>query len=68
MISDTDLAFLQLHLERHYGLKAERCLPGALKIAATDNAFHPVRTDCAPCAGMACPGCGTPCTISSARR
>ena len=43
VISDTDLAFLQLHLERHYGLKAERCLPGALKIAATDNAFHPVR-------------------------
>ena len=43
IISDTDLAFLQLHLERHYGLKAERCLPGALKIAATDNAFHPVR-------------------------
>lgn len=29
VISDTDLAFLQLHLERHYGLKAERCLPGA---------------------------------------
>ena len=43
VISDTDPAFLQLHLERHYGLKAERCLPGALKIAATDNAFHPVR-------------------------
>ena len=41
VISDTDLAFLQLHLERHYGLKAERCLPGTLKIAATDNAFHP---------------------------
>ena len=37
VISDTDLAFLQLHLERHYGLKAERCLPGALKIAATEG-------------------------------
>ncbi len=43
VISDTDLAFLQLHLERHYGLKTERCLPGTLKIAATGNAFHPVR-------------------------
>ena len=37
VISDTDLAFLQLHLERHYGLKAERCLPGALKIAALEG-------------------------------
>ncbi len=37
VISDTDLAFLRLHLERHYGLKAERCLPGALKIAATEG-------------------------------
>lgn len=68
VISDTDLAFLQLHLERHYGLKTERCLPGTLKIAATATPSTPCGTACAPCAGTAFPGCETPCTISSARR
>ena len=68
VISDTDLAFLQLHLERHYGLKAERCLPGARKSPPRTTPSTPCGTACAPCAGTVFPGCGTPCTISSARR
>ncbi len=50
------------------GSRRSAACRGALKIAATDNAFHPVRDRLRACAGTACPGCGTPCIISSARR
>ena len=43
LIDDTDVAFLRLYLEEHYGLSAEKLLHPALEIVAQDHAFHPVR-------------------------
>ena len=40
---DTDMSFLLLHMESHYGLKGEKMLMHALKIASTNESFHPVR-------------------------
>ena len=40
---DTDMSFLLLHMESQYGLKGEKTLMHALKIASTNESFHPVR-------------------------
>lgn len=42
-IDDTDLAFIQLHLEQHYGLKLERQVVTSLKIVSAQASYHPVR-------------------------
>ena len=42
-LDDTDLSFLLLHLEVHYGIRADKPLMHALRIIATNEAFHPVR-------------------------
>lgn len=53
---------------------ALRAQGGALPAGGAENRRHgqrlppPCGTAYAPCAGTAFPGCGTPCTISSARR
>ncbi len=43
LIDDTDVAYLRLHLEQHYGLSSEKGIYPALDIVAQDHAFHPVR-------------------------
>lgn len=42
-ITDTDVAFLKLHLEQHYGLKYDLYIHNALSIVAANQAFHPVQ-------------------------
>lgn len=42
-LDDTDLSFLLLHLDTHYGLRVEKQLMHALRVASTNEAFHPVR-------------------------
>ena len=42
-LDDTDLSFLMLHLEVHYGIRVDKPLMHALRIAATTEAFHPVK-------------------------
>lgn len=42
-LDDTDMSFLMLHLEVHYGIRVDKPLMHALRIAATTEAFHPVR-------------------------
>lgn len=42
-LDDTDLSFILLHLDAHYGLRVEKQLMHALRIASTNEAFHPVR-------------------------
>ncbi|MGN0745932.1 MAG: VapE domain-containing protein [Aristaeellaceae bacterium] len=42
-LDDTDLSFLLLHLDAHYGLRMEKQLVHALRVASTSKAFHPVQ-------------------------
>ena len=42
-ITDTDLHYLALHLEKHYGLSSEKKLRSAVDIVANENRYHPIR-------------------------
>lgn len=42
-LEDIDMSFLMLHLDTHYGLRIDKQLIHALRIVATEKAFHPVR-------------------------
>ena len=44
-ITDTDLNFIQLYLEKFYGLRNERNIVAAIGIVAAGNSFHPI-IDC----------------------
>ena len=42
-ITDRDMSYLKLHLERHYHLNNEKHLKDAIRIVAGENRFHPIR-------------------------
>ena len=42
-LDDTDLSFLLLHMDKHYGLRGEKQLMHVLRIISNDESFHPVR-------------------------
>ena len=42
-ITDTDLNYLALYLERHYSLSSEKKLRSAVDIVANENRYHPIR-------------------------
>ena len=41
--TDTDLAYIRQYLEDTYGLNSEKSLDSALRIAANEHLYHPVR-------------------------
>lgn len=42
-ITDTDLNYLALYLERHYSLSSDKKLRSAVEIVANENQYHPIR-------------------------
>ena len=42
-ITDRDMSYLKLHLERHYHLNSEKHLKDAIRIVSSEHRFHPVR-------------------------
>ncbi len=42
-ITDTDLNYLALYLERHYSLSSDKKLRSAVDIVANENQYHPIR-------------------------
>ena len=42
-LTDTDLNYLALYLEKHYSLSSEKKLRSALDIIANENRYHPIR-------------------------
>ena len=42
-LTDVDIQYLVLYLEEHYGLTSEKRIEGAIKVAANEYRYHPVR-------------------------
>lgn len=42
-LTDMDMKYLLLYLEEHYGLTSEKKADHAIRIAANENRYHPVR-------------------------
>lgn len=42
-LTDTDMNYLYLYLERNYGLTSERKIDRAISIIANENQYHPIR-------------------------
>ena len=42
-LTDTDVKYLLLYFEQHYGLTSEKKLLAALSIIANDNCYHPIQ-------------------------
>ena len=42
-LTDTDLNYLSLYLEKHYSLSSEKKLRAAVDIIANENRYHPIR-------------------------
>ena len=42
-LTDVDIQYLVLYLEEHYGLTSEKRIEGAVKVAANEYRYHPVR-------------------------
>ncbi len=42
-LTDTDLNYLALYLEKHYSLSSEKKLRAAVDIVANENRYHPIR-------------------------
>ena len=42
-LTDVDIQYLVLYLEEHYGLTSEKRIEGAIKVAANEYRYHPIR-------------------------
>ena len=42
-LTDVDIRYLVLYLEEHYGLTSEKRIEGAIKVAANEYRYHPIR-------------------------
>lgn len=42
-LTDVDIQYLVLYLEKHYGLTSEKRIDGAIKVAANEYRYHPIR-------------------------
>lgn len=42
MLTDTDMNYIQLYLEKNYGLFAENKILSAVQIVANENKYHPI--------------------------
>jgi predicted P-loop ATPase len=45
VVTDTDMKYLLLYFEEHYGLTSEKKITAALSIIANENCYHPIQ-DC----------------------
>lgn len=43
LVTDVDIQYLLLYLERNYGLYSEKKIDGAIKVAANEYRHHPIR-------------------------
>ncbi len=43
VLTDTDVKYLLLYFEQHYGLTSEKKLMAAMSIVANENYYHPIR-------------------------